>query len=116
GGADVQRLAGGGDARSGWAGRPDGGSVLCRLIYLGLVERTIAALSDEPRLRRLAALAGEPLHPCLDRSDGHSVVLKNADVTEGLSDLPWHRDCGLGGHPVTCPALNIGIQLASATA
>jgi ectoine hydroxylase-related dioxygenase (phytanoyl-CoA dioxygenase family) len=44
------------------------------------------------------------------------VVLKNADVTAGLSDLPWHRDCGLGGHPITCPTLNMGIQLDAATA
>jgi ectoine hydroxylase-related dioxygenase (phytanoyl-CoA dioxygenase family) len=56
------------------------------------------------------------VRPALDRSDGHSVVLKNADVVTGLSDLPWHRDCGLGGHPVTCPTLNIGIQLDAARA
>jgi hypothetical protein len=90
--------------------------VLCRLIYLGLVEPGIAALSDDPRLHRLMALAGERLRPACDRSDGHSVVIKNAGVVEGLSDLPWHRDCGLGGHPVTCPALNIGVQLDAATA
>ena len=29
----------------------------------------------------------------------------------GLADLPWHRDCGMGGHPVKCPMLNVGIQL-----
>jgi ectoine hydroxylase-related dioxygenase (phytanoyl-CoA dioxygenase family) len=37
-------------------------------------------------------------------------------VVEGLADLPWHRDCGLGGHPVLCPALNMGIQLEAASA
>ena len=37
-------------------------------------------------------------------------------ATEGLADLPWHRDCGMGGHPVKCPMLNIGIQLDPATA
>lgn len=110
-----QRAARPGDGRSWWAKQADGTPVLCRLIYLGLVEPGIAALSDDPRLRRLMALAPEPLRPAPDRSDGHSVVLKNANVVEGLSDLPWHRDCGLGGHPVTCPALNIGIQLDAAT-
>ena len=29
---------------------------------------------------------------------------------------PWHRDCGMGGHPVKCPMLNVGIQLDAATA
>jgi hypothetical protein len=105
-----------GDGRSWWAKRADGTAVLCRLIYLGLAAPEIAALSDDPRLVRLAALAGEPLRAVRDRSDGHSVVIKNPGIVEGLSDLPWHRDCGLGGHPITCPALNIGVQLDAATA
>ena len=43
-------------------------------------------------------------------------MIKNADVVSGLSDLPWHRDCGMGGHPVLCPSLLIGIQLDVASA
>jgi hypothetical protein len=105
-----------GDGRSWWAKRADGSQVLCRLIYLGLVSPEIAALSDDPRLRAVAALASEPLEPLLDRGDGHTVVLKPAGVVEGLADLPWHRDCGLGGHPVMCPTLNLGIQLDAASA
>jgi hypothetical protein len=104
------------DGRSWWAKRGDGASVLCRLIYLGVVEPEIAALGDDPRVQRLAGLASEPLRVARDRSDGISVVIKNPDVVEGLSDLPWHRDCGLGGHPIKCPALNIGVQLDAATA
>jgi hypothetical protein len=105
-----------GDGRSWWAKQGDGASVLCRLIYLGLANPVVAALSDDPRIVRLAALMGARLRPAADRSDGHSVVIKNPNVTEGLSDLPWHRDCGLGGHPVTCPTLNLGVQLDAATA
>ena len=105
-----------GDGRSWWAKRSDGSQVLCRLIYLGPAEPAIAALADDPRIRQLAALADEPLRIATDRSDGNSCVIKNPDVVEGLSDLPWHRDCGLGGHPVKCPALNIGIQLDAASA
>ena len=37
-------------------------------------------------------------------------------ASSGLADLPWHRDCGMGGHPVKCPMLNVGIQLDAATA
>ncbi|MFN8642932.1 MAG: phytanoyl-CoA dioxygenase family protein [Candidatus Binatia bacterium] len=111
-----QALAAPGDGHSWWARRGDGEPVLCRLIYLGLVEPRIAALGDDPRLRRLAGLADEPLRVAVDRADGHSVVLKHAGVVEGLSDLPWHRDCGLGGHPLTCPLINLGVQLDAATA
>lgn len=110
-----QALAAPGDGHSWWATRADGGSALCRLIYLGLVEPAIAALDDDPRVRSLTALAGEPLRVVGDRSDGHSVVIKNGQIADGLSDLPWHRDCGLGGHPLKCPAINIGIQLDAAS-
>src|SRR5262249_26200642 len=105
-----------GDGHSWWATRANGEQVLCRLVYLGLAAPTIAELNHHPQLRRLMSLADEPLHPVLDRSDGHTCVLKPAGVVEGLADLPWHRDCGLGGHPFTCPALNIGIQLDAASA
>jgi hypothetical protein len=111
-----QALAAPGDGHSWWAKRADGTPALCRLIYLGLAEPAIAALGDDPRIRRLAGLVGEPLRVAHDRSDGHSLVIKNPGIAEGLSDLPWHRDCGLGGHPLTCPAINIGIQLDAATA
>ncbi len=114
--ASRQAAARPGDGRSWWATTGGGAQVLCRLVYLGLVEPEIAALNEEARLRRLASLAPETLRPALDRADGHSVVIKNPDVVDGLSDLPWHRDCGLGGHPITCPTINIGLQLDAATA
>jgi hypothetical protein len=113
--ARLQASARPGDGRSWWAKRASGDNVLCRLIYVGLAVPEIAALNDDPRLRRFAALARPGLRPTLDRCDGHSVVIKNPGVVEGLSDLPWHRDCGLGGHPVTCPTVNIGVQLDAAT-
>ena len=43
-------------------------------------------------------------------------MITNPGATEGLSDLPWHVDCGLGGHPVLCPTVNLGIQLDAANA
>jgi hypothetical protein len=67
-------------------------------------------------MTRLRALADPDLVMIEDRMDGVSVVIKNPGVVQGLSDLPWHRDCGLGGHPFVCPELNIGIQLDAASA
>ena len=104
------------DGTSWWAVRRDGARVLCRLVYLGLRVPEIAALSEDARVLRLASLGAVPVRCALDRADGHSVVIKNPEVAAGLSDLPWHRDCGLGGHPVTCPTLNVGIQLDAASA
>lgn len=61
-------------------------------------------------------LGGREMLPCVDRIDGMGVVIKNPDIVSGLSDLPWHRDCGMGGHFVLCPGLNVGIQLDEANA
>jgi hypothetical protein len=105
------------DGKSWWATQADGTEVCCRLIYTSLRSERIGALADDPRLVRLAALhPGEALEAAPECLDGISVVLKHPDVTAGLSDLPWHRDCGLGGHPVICPGFNIGVQLDAATA
>jgi ectoine hydroxylase-related dioxygenase (phytanoyl-CoA dioxygenase family) len=104
------------DGGSWFAKNRDGEQVCCRLIYLAQRSDELARVPDDARLSRLAALSGERLRPTVDRLDGVSVVIKNPDVVEGLSDLPWHQDCGLGGHPVLCPSMNIGIQLDVASA
>lgn len=105
-----------GDNRSWWATGADGREVCCRLTYLGLRDERFARLADDPRLRGLMALTEIDMMPCTDRLDGMSVVIKNPEIVSGLSDLPWHRDCGIGGHFVLCPGLNIGVQLDPANA
>ena len=100
-----------GDGHTWWAKDADGIDVCCRLIYSTDLSSTIESFVADERLDRLGALAGVPLVRTDDRLDGVSVVLKNPAVVEGLSDLPWHRDCGLGGHPVLCPVVLLGIQL-----
>lgn len=42
--------------------------------------------------------------------------IKNADIVKGNGDLGWHVDDGLGGHPVLCPLVQVGIQLDVADA
>ena len=114
--ADELTKAAPGDGRSWWATRSDGAEVCCRLTYLAQRSPDIDRLGADPRLARIARLADPELRPCTDRLDGTSVVLKHPSVVSGLSDLPWHRDCGIGGHSVLCPGLNVGIQLDRADA
>jgi hypothetical protein len=104
------------DGRSWWAKDSGGAEVCCRLIYATLSSEVLTEFVDDDRFARLAALSGAKVEPAPDRLDGVSVVLKNPSVVEGLSDLPWHRDCGLGGHPVLCPTVLIGVQLDEANA
>jgi ectoine hydroxylase-related dioxygenase (phytanoyl-CoA dioxygenase family) len=75
----------------------------------------VAGLGADSRFVRIAALGGPDLRDAHDRLDGNGVVIKVPGSAGGLADLPWHRDCGMGGHPVKCPMLNVGIQLDAAT-
>ncbi len=104
------------DKRSWWATDSDGNEVCCRVTYLAERDEVFADLAADERLKVIAALSGAQLQSCPDRLDGLGVVIKNPGVVEGLSDLPWHRDCGMGGHFVLCPGLNVGVQLDEASA
>ncbi|HEY7948064.1 MAG TPA: phytanoyl-CoA dioxygenase family protein [Acidimicrobiales bacterium] len=103
------------DKRSWWT-TVDGVDVCNRVNYLNDQSPLIAGLGADQRFARIGALAGSDLREAPDRLDGNGVVIKVPGATSGLADLPWHRDCGMGGHPVKCPMLNIGIQLDGATA
>jgi hypothetical protein len=104
------------DDRRSWWTNVDGEEVCSRVSYLNDRSEHIAGLGADSRFTRIAGLGGPDLRDAQDRLDGNGVVIKVPGATEGLSDLPWHRDCGMGGHPVKCPMLNVGIQLDPATA
>ncbi|MEO6988783.1 MAG: phytanoyl-CoA dioxygenase family protein [Aquihabitans sp.] len=105
-----------GDGRSWW-GRDDGGAeVLCRVLDANR-RPSFLDLARDPRLRRLADLSPEPL---VGRDptarDSVTVLWKIPAVVEGLADLPWHRDCGMGGHALNCPTVIVTVCLTSGTA
>lgn len=102
------------DKRSWWT-KVDGRDVCCRVNYMNDRSSLVAGLGADERFLRIAALGGPELRDACDRLDGNGVVIKVPGSSEGLADLPWHRDCGMGGHPVKCPMLNVGIQLDPAT-
>jgi len=104
------------DDRKSWWTTVDGVDTCNRVNYINDQSPLIAGLGADERFRRIGALGGPDLRDAPDRLDGNGVVIKVPGATSGLADLPWHRDCGMGGHPVKCPMLNIGIQLDPATA
>jgi hypothetical protein len=116
--ADVERAvarARPDDQRSWWT-TVDGQDVCNRVNYLNEQSDLIAGLGVDPRMARIGRLSGDDLRDASDRLDGNGVVIKVPGAASGLADLPWHRDCGMGGHPVKCPLLNVGIQLDAGTA
>ena len=43
--------------------------------------------------------------------DGVTLLWKHPDIASGLADLPWHRDCGMGGHASMCPTAVLSLFL-----
>ncbi|MDX1649051.1 MAG: phytanoyl-CoA dioxygenase family protein, partial [Myxococcota bacterium] len=103
-----------GDRLSWWATGPDGEPVCCRVTRAADAP-ALGSLRGEPRLRALADLADAPLAPRSGEGNGVTVIYKSPGIRDGLSDLPWHRDCGMGGHAVMCPVLIASVFLTPAT-
>jgi hypothetical protein len=102
-------------AANGWcAPDPSGRSSCYRLHYAGDESESIQALFDDTRIRALVAATGQNVAPVRDRMDGVIGILKRFGVEEGLANLPWHYDCGYGGHRFLCPSVMVGVQLDAA--
>ncbi|MCX2932418.1 phytanoyl-CoA dioxygenase family protein [Mycobacterium sp. CVI_P3] len=99
------------DPTTWWSVTADGEDVVTRMNYLGRHSSLLAALAHDPRLERCAQIAGRELRVCDDRLDGPMVFIKNSNVVKGNGNLGWHIDPALGGGPVICPFIQVGIQL-----
>jgi hypothetical protein len=98
-----------------WWGKREGQAVLCRVTRAGAKPR-LRAIPTDPRLLSLVELADEHLeHRVKGAEEGVSVIWKQPGVDEGLGDLPWHRDCGMGGHAIVCPVLVASVFLTPST-
>ncbi|WP_214327541.1 phytanoyl-CoA dioxygenase family protein [Nonomuraea sediminis] len=95
-----------GDGRSWWGRDAQDTPVLTRILWSG-DEPAIAGMSADPRILSMAALSPFGLRPA-----GPGMILyKTPGVTGGLADIPWHRDCGMGGHEERCPMLIASVCL-----
>ncbi len=105
-----------GDQESWWGRRADGTSVLCRVLRAGR-QPAMRALHSDARLRGLVELCDTPMKPMqeAEANDGVTLLWKQPGVEEGLGDLPWHRDCGMGGHASMCPTAVLSVFLGPNT-
>lgn len=91
------------DDASWWGRTSDGTAVLTRVLSAA-AQPELAGLPHDDRLLRIVETANEPLvAKGVGKRDSVTALWKRRDVVEGLSDLPWHRDCGMGGHATNCP-------------
>jgi len=102
-----------GDGASWWAKGDGGAKILCR-VTSGRRKARLDSLYGELRIRNLVQLGEPDALASAGEGDGITVIYKNPLASEGLSDLPWHRDCGLGGHSLMCPRVIASIYLTPA--
>lgn len=103
-----------GDKLSWWGKNARGEDVLCR-VTRGVTKPCLATLPTDARLQRLKNFADASLVYQRGEGEGVTVIYKRPSMAEGLGDLPWHRDCGMGGHAAMCPTLVASVYLTDAT-
>ena len=102
------------DANSWWATLADGTRTVVRMQRFEEQSAATAALLTDERFLRIGALPG--CGHTTQWSDDNRVeaLFKPIGVTEGISDVPWHKDCSLGRHSYECCALTVGISVTGA--
>jgi hypothetical protein len=84
--------------------------------YFDEVSAAVERLVADDRLQRLAGLTGDH-HVYGGMKDNRiEALFKPFDVVEGISDLPWHKDCALGRHSYDCCSMTVGISVTGADA
>jgi hypothetical protein len=117
--ADMDRAAPSytpGDGRSWWARTADGAQRLVRMQGFDTVSENAAALVADGRMARLGALTGDGHQWGSMDSNSLEALVKPIGVVEGISDVPWHKDCSLGRHSYECCSLTVGISVTGADA
>lgn len=111
---DLRDEARQGDKLSWWGKTDTGAEALCR-VTRGIAKPRLATLPTEPRLLALKDLFDPTLVYRKGEGEGVTVIFKQPGMREGLGDLPWHRDCGMGGHAAMCPTVAISVYLRETT-
>lgn len=96
-----------------WTTDANGTARPCQIHYTTQRAPEMAWIESDERVTALVAASIPGLVPHPDRGNGVFAVLKHPGARGGMTDLPWHIDCGLGGHTLLCPGLHVGVQLTA---
>ena len=104
------------DGASWWAGDSKGVQQAVRVLFFHEQSAALAELLKDDRLWWLAHLTGDNLSGSTEGEGwlGAEGLIKPLDIKTGLSDLPWHKDCGQGRHSYYCNGLTVGISITGA--
>ncbi len=106
------------DGRSWWAKTKSGEDRVVRMQYFHEHSPTTRELLADDRFLRIGRLTTDD-HQLGEAHLGWNVIealVKPLGVVQGISDLPWHKDCSLGRHSYRCCSLTAGISVTGADA
>jgi hypothetical protein len=103
------------DGNSWWARTADGADHCVRMLSFQEHSETTRALLASDRYHRIGRLTADDYRM---RENGNQIeaLVKPIGVVEGISDVPWHKDCSLGMHSFRCCGLTVGISVTGADA
>jgi hypothetical protein len=102
------------DGRSWWATLSNGEERCVRLLhFVDHSPTTGRVLESEAWDRLRTTLAGaDTLERGPIRGNIVEALVKPLGVTQGISDIPWHRDCSLGRHSYKCCGVTVGVSVS----
>jgi Phytanoyl-CoA dioxygenase (PhyH) len=104
------------DGASWWAKTDAGELYPSRILGFNQKSQTLRELLQSERFAAIGTLTGDQfVQRDPDVGDSAEGLLKKVGVTEGISDVSWHKDCAMGGHSRSCCGLTIGISVTGAT-
>jgi hypothetical protein len=98
------------DGESWWAQDEHGTSMPVRVLFFYDKSAALRDLVHDDRYQWIASLTGDG-H---EHKGGGEGLVKPLGIVRGLSDLPWHKDCGQGKHSYVCSRLTCGISVTGA--
>lgn len=104
-----------GDGRSWWATLADGTDALVRMQAFDERSPAVAEQLGDDRLLRIGRLTGDG-HQLRQSANRIEALFKPIGVEQGISDIPWHKDCSLGRHSYECCSVTVGISVTGADA
>jgi hypothetical protein len=102
-----------GDGRSWWAKTAAGEDRCVRMQFFHEHSSAVRELLDSDRFLRIGRILEGGYE---SRAEGNRIegLVKPIGVVEGISDVPWHKDCSLGMHSYRCCSLTTGISVTGA--
>jgi hypothetical protein len=105
-----------GDGASWWAKTADGDDRVVRLQGFGDHSPIVHELFRQDQFMRIGDIPGAGHKFPITGDRWLEALIKPIGVVEGISDVPWHKDCANGRHSYECSNLTVGVSVTGADA